>query len=95
GVLATPTENSGIDVYIGTGAAPEGVLAASALRCLGGQMQARFIFNDEEEIKLAHRLGITDINKKYDIDDLASCDIVFAASGVTDGNMLQGVKRVN
>ncbi|MDE5005279.1 fructose-bisphosphatase class II, partial [Francisella tularensis subsp. holarctica] len=60
----------------------------------GGQMQERLIFNDEEEKKRAHRLVITYLNKKYDIDDLASVDIVFAATGETDGNMIQGVKRV-
>ena len=58
-------------------------------------MQARLVFNNEDEIKRAHKWGITDLNKKYDIDDLASGDIVFAATGVTDGNMLQGVKRIN
>ncbi|MBK2028477.1 class II fructose-bisphosphatase [Francisella noatunensis] len=95
GVISTATEGSGIDVFIGTGGAPEGVLSAAALKCLGGQMQARLEFHSDEEVQRAHRLGITDLNKKYDIDDLASGDIVFAATGVTDGNMLRGVKRVN
>lgn len=95
GVISTATENSGIDVFIGTGGAPEGVLAAAALKCLGGQMQARLVFNDKDEIARAHKWGITDLNKKYDIDDLASGNIIFAATGVTDGAMLKGVKRVN
>ncbi|AJC48646.1 class II fructose-bisphosphatase [Allofrancisella guangzhouensis] len=94
-VISTATEGSGIDVYIGTGGAPEGVLAAAALKCLGGQMQARLVFNSDDEIKRAHKLGITDLNKKYDIDNLASGNIIFAATGVTDGNMLKGIKRIN
>ncbi|QIV96569.1 fructose-1,6-bisphosphatase II [Allofrancisella inopinata] len=94
-VISTATEGSGIDVYIGTGGAPEGVLAAAALKCLGGQMQARLVFNNDEEIRRAYKWGITDLNKKYDIDDLASGNIIFAATGVTDGNMLKGVKRIN
>lgn len=95
GVISTATEGSGIDVFIGTGGAPEGVLSAAALKCLGGQMQARLVFNDDDEIKRAHRWNITDLDKKYDIDELASGDIVFAATGVTDGSMLRGVKRIN
>lgn len=94
-VIATATEGSGIDVFIGTGGAPEGVLAAAALQCLGGQMEARLIFADDDEIARAHKWGITDLDKKYDIDDLASGNIVFAATGVTDGSMLQGVKRMS
>ena len=94
-IIATATEGSGIDVFIGTGGAPEGVLSAAALKCLGGQMQARLVFHDDAEIARAHKWGITDLDKKYDIDDLASGDIIFAATGVTDGSMLQGVKRIN
>ena len=94
-IISTATENSGIDVFIGTGGAPEGVLAAAALKCLGGQMQAKLIFQNDDQIKRAHKWGITDLDKKYDIDDLASGDIIFAATGVTDGNMLKGVKRVD
>lgn len=93
-IISTATEGSGIDVYIGTGGAPEGVLSAAALKCLGGQMQARLVFHDDAEIERAHKWGITDLDRKYDIDDLASGNIVFAATGVTDGNMLQGVKRI-
>ena len=74
-IISTATENSGIDVYIGTGGAPEGVLSAAALKCLGGQMQARLVFNNDDEIARAHRLGVTDLDRKYDIDDLASGDI--------------------
>ena len=94
GVISVAMENSGIDVFIGTGGAPEGVLSAAALKCLGGQMQARLKFADAAEIARAHKWGITDLDRKYDIDDLASGNIVFAATGVTDGNMLDGVKRI-
>ena len=94
GIIATSNPNSGIDMYIGIGGAPEGVLAASALRCMGGQMQARLKFNHEYEIKRANKLGITDLNKKYLLKDLASGDSMFAATGVTDGSMLKGVRTV-
>ncbi len=95
GLIAVSMENSGIDVFIGTGGAPEGVLSAAALKCLGGQMQARLNFADDAEIARAHKWGITDLDRKYDIDELASGNIVFAATGVTDGAMLDGVKRVH
>lgn len=94
-VIATATEGSGIDVFIGTGGAPEGVLAAAALQCLGGQMEARLLFADEDEVARAHKWGITDLDKKYDIGELASGNIVFAATGVTDGSMLKGVKTMH
>ena len=84
----------GIDqIYMGIGGAPEGVLAAAALRSIGGQMQGRLIFNEEDEKARAQRMGITDFNRKYAILDMAKGDVMFAATGVTDGSMLKGVKR--
>ena len=94
GIIATSDPNSGVDIYLGTGGAPEGVLAAAALRCIGGQMQARLKFNEEDEIKRAGKLGIIDLNKKYLLNELASKDSMFAATGVTDGSMLKGVKII-
>ncbi len=92
GVIATSEPNSGVDLYIGTGGAPEGVLAAAALRCIGGQMQCRLRFRNEEELSRADKLGIKNLNKKYLLNDLASGDVMFAATGVTDGSMLKGVR---
>ncbi len=94
GIIATSNPSSGVDIYLGIGGAPEGVLAAAALCCIGGQMQARLKFNDEDEIKRASKLGIIDLNKKYLLNDLASKDSMFAATGVTDGSMLNGVKII-
>ena len=93
GIIATSDPGTGVDIYIGQGGAPEGVLAAAALRCVGGQMQARLLFKKEEERARAVRLGITDFNRKYLLRDLASGDVVFSATGVTDGSMLRGVHR--
>jgi len=93
GVIATSDPATGIDIYLGQGGAPEGVLAAAALRCVGGQIQARLIFKKEDERARAARLGITDFNRKYSLMDLAAGDVVFAATGVTDGSMLRGVHR--
>ncbi|HVV64829.1 MAG TPA: class II fructose-bisphosphatase [Rhizomicrobium sp.] len=92
GVIATTDPATGIDVYMGQGGAPEGVLAAAALRCVGGQIQTRLVFKKDEERARAEKLGITDFNKKYCLMDLASGDVVFSATGVTDGSMLEGVK---
>ncbi len=94
GVIATATPNSGIDLYVGTGGAPEGVLAAAALRCIGGQMQGRLVFRNDDEKARAARWGITDLARKYDLLDLANGDVMFACTGVTNGSMLQGVKRI-
>ena len=94
GVIATSDPATGIDIYIGQGGAPEGVLAAAALRCVGGQIQTRLVFRKDEERKRAERLGIKDFNRKYTLHDLASGDVIFAATGVTDGSMLGGVTRV-
>ena len=93
GVMATSEEDSGVDIYIGSGGAPEGVLAAAALRCIGGQMQGRLIFRNDDERGRAERCGITDLDRKYELLDLASGDVMFAATGVTNGTMLNGVRR--
>jgi fructose-1,6-bisphosphatase II / sedoheptulose-1,7-bisphosphatase len=93
GVIATSSSDTGIDMYTGIGGAPEGVLAAAALRCIGGQMQGRLLFNDEEQKERAKRMGITEFDKKYKLEDLASGNVMFAATGVTDGSMLKGVRR--
>ena len=93
GVMATSEEASGVDIYIGSGGAPEGVLAAAALRCIGGQMQGRLMFRNDDERDRAERCGITDFDRKYELLDLASGDVMFAATGVTNGTMLNGVRR--
>ncbi|MBK8159341.1 MAG: class II fructose-bisphosphatase [Rhodospirillaceae bacterium] len=93
GVIATAKPGTGVDIYIGQGGAPEGVLAAAALRCIGGQMQGRLVFRNEDEKGRARKIGITDLNRKYDLLDLAKGDVMFAATGVTDGPMLTGVRR--
>jgi fructose-1,6-bisphosphatase II / sedoheptulose-1,7-bisphosphatase len=93
GVIATSRPDSGVDLYVGSGGAPEGVLAAAALRCIGGQMQGRLIFRNDDEKGRAARIGITDLNRKYGLLDLAKGDVMFAATGVTNGTMLQGVRR--
>ncbi|HKX09408.1 MAG TPA: class II fructose-bisphosphatase [Stellaceae bacterium] len=93
GVIATSRAESGIDIYMGSGGAPEGVLAAAALRCIGGHMQGRLLFRNDDERGRAKRLGITDFNRKYGLLDLAKGNVMFAATGVTNGTMLQGVRR--
>src|SRR5215470_12647464 len=93
GVMATSRPGSGVDIYLGTGGAPEGVLAAAALRCIGGQMQGRLLFRNDDERGRARRLGVSDLNRKYGLLDLAKGDVMFAATGVTDGTMLKGVRR--
>ena len=85
GVIATSRPDTGIDIYMGSGGAPEGVLAAAALRCIGGQMQGRLLFRNDDERGRAQRLGITDLNRKYGLLDLAQGDVMFAATGVTNG----------
>jgi len=91
GVIATTDPETGIDIYLGQGGAPEGVLAAAALRCVGGQIQTRLVFKKDDERRRAEKLGIKDLNKKYSLMDLASGDVIFSATGVTDGSMLSGV----
>ena len=93
GVIATSRPDSGIDMYMGSGGAPEGVLAAAALRCIGGQMQGRLLFRNDEERARAHKLGVADLNRKYGLHELAGGDVMFAATGVTGGTMLRGVRR--
>lgn len=92
GVIATAQPSSGIDIYIGSGGAPEGVLAAAALRCIGGQFQGRLIFRNEDEKSRARKYGIEDFDRKYGLLDLAKGDVMFAATGVTDGTMLRGIR---
>ena len=91
-IHATEPETTGIDIYLGIGGAPEGVLAAAALRCMGGQMQGRLVISSDEQRDRARRFGLTDLNKKYDMTEMARGDVLFAATGVTDGNLLAGVR---
>jgi len=93
GVIATTDAETGIDVYMGTGGAPEGVLAAAALRCVGGQMQGRLVFRNDDEVARARRWGIDDLERVYALEDMAKGDCIFAATGVTDGSLLNGVHR--
>ena len=86
-------EKTGIDMYMGAGGAPEGVLAASALKCMGGQMWGRLLFRNDDERGRASKAGITDFDRIYTRDDMVTQDVIFAATGVTDGNILDGIKR--
>jgi fructose-1,6-bisphosphatase II / sedoheptulose-1,7-bisphosphatase len=91
-IHVTEPEETGIDIYMGIGGAPEGVLAAAALRCIGGQMQGRLVINSDEQRERAIRMGIKDIDRKYMAEEMARGDVLFAATGVTDGNLLSGVR---
>ena len=91
-IHTTDPEETGIDLYMGIGGAPEGVLAAAALRCIGGQMQGRLVITRDEQVERAHKMGISDIKRKYTMEEMATGDVLFAATGVTDGNFLQGVR---
>ena len=91
GVISVVDSNSPIDIYLGTGGGPEGVLAAAALDCLGGQMQIRLVLSNNEEIRRAKNMGVKDINKKYEIEDMIKGDVIFCATGVTDGDILKGI----
>src|SRR5450755_1703876 len=93
GVIACTDPATRIDIYIGTGGAPEGVLAAAALRCVGGQMQGRLVFRNDDERARAAKWGVKDLNRKYGLHELVAGDVVFSATGVTDGSMLRGVHR--
>ena len=95
GVINTTNPSTGIDLYVGSGGAPEGVLAAAALKCVGGQMQGRLVFRNDDERRRADRTGITDYDKKYDLHELASGETVFCATGVTKGGLVDGVVRNN
>ena len=81
-------------MYMGSGGAPEGVLAAAALKCMGGQIQGRLLFRNDDEVGRAHKAGITDLDAKYSRDDMCKDDVIFAATGVTDGSILRGARRV-
>jgi fructose-1,6-bisphosphatase II / sedoheptulose-1,7-bisphosphatase len=93
GVMATSQPDAGIDIYLGSGGAPEGVLAAAALRCIGGQMQGRLLYENDEQIARARSMGLNDPNRKFEVHEMASGDVMFAATGVTTGAMLRGVRR--
>lgn len=91
-IWTTNAEETGIDIYMGSGGAPEGVLAAAALSCIGGQIQGRLMASNEDERKRAAKMGIEDINRKFGLRDMASADVIFSATGVTSGSLLAGVK---
>lgn len=94
GVIAVTNPETTVDLYMGTGGAPEGVLAAAALRCVGGQFQGRLLFRNDDERARAHKWGVEDLDKIYKLEELAKGDVIFAATGVTDGSLLEGVKRL-
>ncbi len=94
GVMATAQPESGVDIFLGSGGAPEGVLSAAALRCTGGQMQGRLVFEDDAQIARAREMGVTDPRRIYAVDEMARGHVMFAATGVTSGAMLRGVRRV-
>ena len=95
GVISVADNNSNTDIYLGVGGGPEGVLAAAAIDCLGGQMQTRLVLSDDAEVKRAKKLGITDLKRKYNISDMVKGDVIFCATGVTDGDMLKGINLIN
>jgi fructose-1,6-bisphosphatase II / sedoheptulose-1,7-bisphosphatase len=92
GVMNTAEPSTGVDLYIGQGGAPEGVLACAALKCVGGQFQGRLVFRNNDEKGRAERLGLTDFDKKYSLHEIVRADAIFAATGVTDGALLDGVR---
>ena len=92
GVISVVDPNSPVDIYLGTGGGPEGVLAAAALDCIGGQMQTRLVISDNNEIQRATKLGIKNLKRKYNISDMIKGDVIFCATGVTDGEMVKGIK---
>lgn len=92
GVIYTSQPDTGVDLYLGQGGAPEGVLASAALRCIGGQFQGRLVFRTDDERARASRIGITDFDRKYDLDDLVRGEAIFVATGVTNGALVKGVK---
>ncbi|APE27624.1 class II fructose-bisphosphatase [Aurantiacibacter gangjinensis] len=94
GVIATTDQETTIDMYMGEGGAPEGVLAAAALRCVGGQFNGKLVFRNDDERARARKWGIEDLDRVYKLHDLAKGDCIFAATGVTDGSLLEGVKRL-
>jgi fructose-1,6-bisphosphatase II / sedoheptulose-1,7-bisphosphatase len=92
GVINTAEPETGVDLYIGQGGAPEGVLACAALKCVGGQFQGRLVFRNADEKARATRIGITEFDRKYSLHEIVRADAIFAATGVTDGALLDGVK---
>ena len=94
GVIMTTQIDNPVDIYLGIGGAPEGVLAAAALQCVGGQMQARLVIKNEDEKSRAQKIGIEDLDKKYSLNELAHGDIIFSATGVTEGTMVRGVRNL-
>jgi fructose-1,6-bisphosphatase II / sedoheptulose-1,7-bisphosphatase len=94
GVIATTNPDTTVDIYMGSGGAPEGVLAAAALRCVGGQFKGRLLFRNDDERMRARKWGIEDLDKIYDLEELAKGDCIFAATGVTHGSLLEGVKTL-
>jgi fructose-1,6-bisphosphatase II / sedoheptulose-1,7-bisphosphatase len=95
GVINCTKPETGIDMYVGQGGAPEGVLAAAALKCVGGQFQGRLVFRNDEERARADRAGVTDLKRRYTLDELVSQDAIFLATGVTTGSLLEGVRVIN
>jgi len=93
GVLAVSQPESGVDIYLGSGGAPEGVLAAAALRCIGGQMQGQLLYEDDGQVARAREMGLSDPYKIFSVAEMAKGDVMFAATGVTTGAMLKGVRR--
>jgi fructose-1,6-bisphosphatase II / sedoheptulose-1,7-bisphosphatase len=91
-IWTTDPEETGIDIYLGSGGAPEGVLAAAALRCIGGQIQGRLLPATEDQRARAEAMGVKDVNRKYTLEDMAAADVIFSATGVTDGSLLDGVR---
>ncbi len=94
GIIYTTDPTTGIDMYMGVGGAPEGVLAAAALRCIGGQMQGRLVTDSDDQKARAAKMGVKDFNKKYTMEEMATGDVIFAATGVTDGDLLEGIRFV-
>lgn len=93
GAIATGLPETGIDLYMGSGGAAEGVLAAAGLKCLGGQMQCRLMLRSEDERQRARRAGIDELTRKWDVDDMVRGDVMFAATGITDGHILKGIRH--
>jgi fructose-1,6-bisphosphatase II / sedoheptulose-1,7-bisphosphatase len=91
-IWTTDPDETGIDIYLGSGGAPEGVLAAAALRCIGGQIEGRLLPASDEQRERAQKMGIADVNRKFRLEDMASADVIFSATGVTDGSLLDGVR---
>ena len=92
-VIAAVSYNSDVDMYLGTGGAPEGVLSAAALKCIGGKMQGKLLFDNREQLQRAKDMGINDINKVYEVKDLVKKDVIFCATGITTGYLVDGIKK--